>query len=101
MLFCLKMKPEGHCTESVRLFGEPFEEVHQWFDQFSGSAEYGMRSRTKQHHLQGMLEVERLFGRKVAEAARQHIISDLKEEGWTEADHFPSDEGDYMSMGFF
>jgi hypothetical protein len=33
--------------------------------------------------------------------ARQHIISDLNEEGWTEQDHFPVDERDYVKMGLF
>ena len=33
--------------------------------------------------------------------ARQHIISDLKLEGWTEFDHFPIDEKDYVRMGLF
>ena len=34
-------------------------------------------------------------------AARQHIISDLKEEGSTENDPFPMDEKDYVEMGLF
>jgi hypothetical protein len=40
-----------------------------------------------------------LFGDGAAEAARGHIISDLKEEGWTEKDRFPIDESDYVRMG--
>ena len=33
--------------------------------------------------------------------ARQHIITDLKEEGWTEDDPFPRDEEHYVKMGLF
>jgi hypothetical protein len=33
--------------------------------------------------------------------ARQHIVTDLTDEGWTEADHFPRDEQDYVRMGLF
>jgi hypothetical protein len=28
-------------------------------------------------------------------------MADLKEEGWTETDHFPRDEPDYVRMGLF
>ena len=42
-----------------------------------------------------------MFGAEAADAARQHIISDLKEEGWTENDHFPKDEQDYKEMGLY
>ena len=38
---------------------------------------------------------------EAAVAARQHIIADLREEGWTEQDHFPRDEADYKRMGLF
>jgi len=34
-------------------------------------------------------------------AARQHIISDLKQEGWKGSDRFPKNEQDYKSMGLF
>jgi len=49
----------------------------------------------------GIEEVVRLFGEKGREVARQHIISDLKEEGWTDNDPFPKDELHYVKMGFF
>lgn len=47
------------------------------------------------------MEAIKLFGDKAGKAARQHIISDLKEEGWTENDHFPKDEREYVMMGLF
>jgi hypothetical protein len=42
-----------------------------------------------------------LFGEEAGMAARQHIISDLKEEGWTENDPFPKNEEHYVGMGLF
>ena len=74
---------EKHCEESLRVFGETFEETHIWLDEFAGSKEYGFRHRKKRHHEAGILEVVRLFGNTAGEAARQHIITDLKEEGWS------------------
>ena len=95
------MKFEEHCTESIILFGEPFEQVHLWLDEFAGIKPYGMKHRKKRHHLAGILEVEKLYGEKAALVARQHIISDLKMEGWQDSDHFPENENDYVNMGLF
>lgn len=60
-----------------------------------------MRHRKKRHHEEGIRQVVELFGEMAGKVARQHIISDLKEEGWTEQDHFPVDERDYVKMGLF
>ncbi|GLI36104.1 DUF6915 family protein [Desulforhabdus amnigena] len=92
---------EKHCEESERLFGARFKEVHLWLDAFAGSKEYGMRHRRRRHHEEGIQEVIILFGDLAGKAARQHIISDLKEEGWTDQDRFPRDEEDYVRMGLF
>ncbi|HNR13323.1 MAG TPA: hypothetical protein PKM59_08425 [Thermodesulfobacteriota bacterium] len=92
---------DQHCEESQRLFGNQYEAVHRWMDAYMGTPEYGMRHRKKRHHEAGIQEAVRLFGPEAEAAARQHIISDLKEEGWTEQDHFPVDESDYVQMGFF
>ncbi len=92
---------EEHCEESIRLFGQPFEEVHRWLDEFAGSPLYGMRHRKKRHHEAGIQQVFRHFGELASQTARQHIISDLKMEGWTENDHFPVNEEDYVKMGLF
>jgi hypothetical protein len=92
---------EKHCEESIRLFVQPFEEVHRWLDQFQGTPKYGMRHRRVRHHEAGIQEAIRIFGEKAGLVARQHIISDLKEEGWTENDPFPKDEQEYMKIGFF
>ena len=90
-----------HCDESVRLFGEPWPQVHLWLDALAGTPEYGMRHRRKRHHEAGIREVVKMFGEAAAPAARQHIISDLKQEGWKGSDRFPKNEQDYKSMGLF
>ena len=30
-----------HCDESVRLFGNSFDELHIWLDEFAGTEDYG------------------------------------------------------------
>lgn len=92
---------EDHCHESFLLFGTPFEELHRWLDEFAGTPEYGMRHRRVRHHAAGIREAVRIFGTDASKAARQHIVSYLKEEGWKETDHFPQDEEDYVRMGRF
>ena len=94
---CLKF----HCEESIKLFGKSFESLHNWLDEFAGTKEYGMRHRKKRHHFEGIEEAVKLFGEEVREPARQHIISDLKTEGWTEKDPFPKDETHYKKIGLF
>ena len=95
------MKLADHQRESRALFGDDFTEVHLWLDAFQGTEKYRMRHRRVRHHIAGIREAERLFGPEGAKAARQHIISDLKEEGWMEKDQFPKDEKDYIRMGLF
>ena len=94
-------KFEDHCQESIVLFGKPYEEVHRWLDEFAGTARYGMRHRRVRHHEAGIREAVKLFGEEVGVVAKQHIISDLKEEGWTDRDPFPRDEDHYVKMGLF
>ena len=94
-------KFEEHCAESVRLFGKPYAELHSWLDEFAGSERYGMRHRRVRHHQAGINEAVRIFGTDVGPVARQHIISDLQEESWTERDQFPKDEDHYIKMGLF
>ena len=61
----------------------------------------GMRHRKLRHHLAGIEQVRKLWGDQAAAAARLHIISDLKQEGWTEDQPFPRDEQHYQQMGLF
>ena len=58
------MRLEEHMEESIRLFGKPYEEVHRWLDEFARSEEYGMRHRKVRHHLEGLRQVEQLFGKE-------------------------------------
>jgi len=90
-----------HCEESVRLFGKTYAEVHNRLDEFAGSEKYGMRHRKVRHHEKGMQQAVAIFGEEGGRAARAYIITDLKQDGWTENEHFPRDEGDYMRMGLF
>jgi len=92
---------EEHCEESVRLFGSAYEHVHKWLDEYAESYEYTYRHRKKRHHMEGVRKVKELFGETAGEVARRHIISDLKEEGWTESDPFPKNEAEYVKMGLF
>jgi hypothetical protein len=92
---------EQHCAESITLCGQPYGEVHRWLDEFAGKPPYGMKHRKKRHHQTGIEEVRRLWGDEAAAAARQHIISDLKMEGWTEEQPFPKNEHEYVRMGLF
>jgi hypothetical protein len=94
------MKYEQHCEESERLFGKRYEEVHKWLDDFMWKG-LGARHRRKRHHEEGICQAMDLFGEEAGRVARQHIISDLKEEGWTEDDPFPKNEEHYVRMGLF
>jgi hypothetical protein len=60
-----------------------------------------MRHRRVRHHLAGIAEAHKRWGPEAAAAARQHVISDLKMEGWTEDQPFPKNEWDYVKMGLF
>lgn len=92
---------EDHRRESVNLFGKSYAEVHLWLDEFAGSKKYGFKHRKVRHHEAGIAEACRIFAQEAGAVARQHIISDLKTEGWTPDDPFPKDEYDYVEIGFF
>ncbi len=51
---------EDHCQESIQLFGDPYEEVHRWLDEFQGMERYRMRHRRVRHHEAGIREAIRL-----------------------------------------
>jgi hypothetical protein len=61
----------------------------------------GAKHRRKRHHEAGIRQAVTLFGEDAGKAARQHIVPDLKDEGWTENDPFPRDEEHYVKMGLF
>jgi len=60
-----------------------------------------MKHRRVRHHLHGINQAVELFGLEAEAPARQHIISDLRQEGWTDKDPFPKDEADYVRIGLF
>ncbi|MCC6873562.1 MAG: hypothetical protein IT378_04565 [Sandaracinaceae bacterium] len=93
---------EAHCEESVQLFGDRFEHVHLWLDEFAGTPAYRSRHRRARHHEAGLREVERLFGPAAVPVARRHIITDLEGEGWQQdRDVFPADEMHYKRLGYW
>ena len=101
------MKHKEHCEESIRLFGNPFHEVHSFLDEFAnlpdglGGFRFNVYHRKYRHHLAGAKQVEEKFGRLAYEAAIRHIISDLKAGGgFMEGDEIPLDEEDYTKKGF-
>ena len=93
------MKLEDHCVASIRLFGDEYREIHLWLDECFSTL--GARHRRKRHHLAGIEIVRHKWGDKAAAVARQHIIDDLRQEGWTEKDGLQRDEDHYTGMGLF
>jgi hypothetical protein len=70
--------------------------MHLWENRLMGCGTAGSGTMKP-----AFLKRRPLFGELAGEVARQHIISDLKEEGWTENDPFPQDERHYVAMGLF
>ena len=90
-----------HCEESEKLFGDSYSQIHLWLDEFAGKKPFGMRHRRVRHHEAGIQEAIKLFGSDIEKVIRQHIVTDLKEEGWKSTDRFPQNENDYVKMGLF
>ena len=67
----------------------------------AGSEKCSFRHRKVRHHEAGIAQVCKLFGQDAGKAVKQHIVSDLKTEGWTADDPFPKNEDDYVMIGFF
>jgi hypothetical protein len=49
----------------------------------------------------GLRGVRQMWGDEAAEAARQHILSDLKMAGWRDIDPFPQSEEHYAELCLF
>lgn len=92
---------EQHCEASMKEFGAKHEEVHKWLDEFDGVEPYRSRHRKLRHHEQGIEMAVLVFGKYAGEVARQHIIIDLKGEGWKESDTFPKNEKHFVEMGLW
>ena len=65
---------ESHCKASEALFGQRFEEVHHWLDEFAQKPGIGMKHRKFRHHLEGVAEAGALFGTDGGRAALQVIF---------------------------
>ena len=69
-------KFEKHCQDSIEKFGESFEEVHLWLDEFF--KDKGPSHRDIRHHENGVEEVRKKWGDKAADVAIDHIKADCK-----------------------
>ncbi len=69
-------KFEKHCQDCIEEYGESFEEVHKWLDEFF--EDNGPKHRDIRHHEAGVEEVRKKWGDKAAEAAILHIKADCK-----------------------
>ncbi len=102
------MKLQEHCKHAKETFGEEFDYVHKWLDEFAnvkdknGKTKFNAYHRQHRHHLAGAEEVRAKWGDKAYEAAIQHIRDDLMSgECLRESEPLPKDEKDYVRKGFF
>lgn len=72
------MRFEEHCRRTSEIFGQPYEEIHRWLDEFarnySPSERY--KHRKFRHHLEGIQEAREVFGDIGALVAALHILDD-------------------------
>jgi len=97
------MEFSEHCMSCRRRFGEDFDYVHLWLDEFYGSDQYKTKHRKLRHHHKGIEEVRLRWGDRAADAAKLHILDDLQsgesrnaDEGW-----IAYDEADYVKRGYW
>jgi hypothetical protein len=67
---------EQHNADCKKFFGESFEEVNNWIDEYF--AVYGPSHRRFRHHREGVEEARALFGDRAATAAAVHILRDCR-----------------------
>lgn len=91
------MKLSDHIAECMKKLGNPYEEVHKWLDRFAWMADgsFDPNHREYLHNEDGIETIRAKWGDKAAEAARLHIISDLKMEGLKKGDPIPKDSREY------
>lgn len=91
------MKLSEHMAESLMKFGETYEHVHRYLDQYAWLADgsFDPMHRDVLHNKEGIEIVRQMWGDGAAAAARLHIISDLKMEGMKEGDSIPKDTDEY------
>jgi hypothetical protein len=98
---------EKHCAHCIEVLGEPFEEVNLWMDYFHRhppeGQKYASKHRRYRHHKAGIEQVRAIWGDRAAEAAKLHMLDDLKTGEAHEADEtwVPEDEADYLKRGYW
>jgi hypothetical protein len=89
-----------HCKEAQATFGKPYTQVHEWLDACHDLPGYGgVAHRRKRHHMEGLAYIRQTWGDEAANVARQHIMSDLKQIGWT--GEFPQNERHCEQLGLW
>ena len=68
------MLVDRHMKRSRELFGEEFQEVHEWLDEFG--LELGPAHRPYRHNWRGVEYVREKWGTLAAKIAIQHILDD-------------------------
>src|SRR5581483_325600 len=93
---------QEHEAESIKLFGQPFTEVHKWLDEFHDVPGCGgVQHRRKRHHMQGIIEARKKWGTVAAVVALHHIMLDLEQVGWPEDAPFPLNEAHCERLGLW
>ena len=97
------MEYREHCLHCRKRFGEDFDYVHRWLDEFYGSDQYKTKHRKLRHHKKGIEEVRQRWGDRAAEAAKLHIIDDLQaiEDKKADESWIAYDEADYVRRGYW
>ena len=72
------MKYKEHCAECREKMGKDWAVVHRWLDHYAGLSYPSDCHRLHRHHLAGVEEVRQRWGDQAAEAARLHILSDVR-----------------------
>lgn len=92
-----------HCMRCRNRFGEDFDYVHRWLDEFYGVSPYGTKHRKLRHHKKGIEEVLQRWGNRAADAARLHILDDLQTGEDRKADEYwiAENEADYVKRGYW
>jgi hypothetical protein len=96
------MKHEDHCKRCEEILGKPFKEVHLWLDELFHMKIFGPWHRCVRHNWEGIAQVKAMWGDEAAEAAKIHIMDDLRSEGGmiSESD-IAKDQDDYKRRGYF
>lgn len=83
------MNFEEHCQRSLQLFGNRYEEVHKWLDEYATNYPHSemYKHRKYRHHKEGVEEARERFGELEAKAAEDHIRCDCEGELPTKEDY--------------